>query len=245
MFKIYPYNSGSEGAKLLAQALGTRLLKRVGSRWRGTPRDYVINWGSQGVPNNGATVINRPEAVSRAANKVRAFAAFRDAAVRTPEWTTSQREAQRWSDAGDTVIVRRLVSASEGRGIDVVEPRGQVAFAPLYTKYVKKKYEYRIHVMRGEVIDEVEKRLRRGGTNSPIRNTANGYVFAREGIRVPQTVRDEAIKAVTALGLDFGAVDIVYNERRAEAYVLEVNTAPGNTGTTTQRYAAAFRRLWR
>lgn len=245
MFKIYPYNSGSEGAKLLAQALGIRLLKRVGSRWRGTPRDYVINWGSQGVPNNGATVINKPEAVARASNKISAFREFERRGVRTPQYSTDHRTAQGWADAGDTVIARSLVSASEGRGITIVPAGGRVPVVPLYTKYVKKKYEYRIHVMRGEVIDEVEKRLRRGGTNSPIRNTANGYVFAREGIRVPQTVRDEAIKAVTALGLDFGAVDIVYNERRAEAYVLEVNTAPGNTGTTTQRYAAAFRRLFR
>jgi D-alanine-D-alanine ligase-like ATP-grasp enzyme len=43
--------------------------------------------------------------------------------------------------------------------------------------------------------------------------------------------------------LDFGAIDIIYNESRDQAYVLEVNTAPGLTGQTIQSYADAFRHL--
>jgi glutathione synthase/RimK-type ligase-like ATP-grasp enzyme len=205
----------------------------------------MINWGSQRVPNNGACIINDPGSVASAANKAIAFRRFSGSGVRCPEWTTDTAIAQGWSDNGGTVIVRHLVGASEGRGIEIVLPRGRVPRAPLYTKYVKKKYEYRVHVMRGEVIDYVEKKLRRGGTNALVRNTANGYIFAREGVELPADVRVQSIAAVRALGLDFGAVDVVFNERRGEAYVLEVNTAPGNTGTTTQRYAQALRRLWR
>ena len=244
MFKIYPYIGGSKGAKMLSTALEAAILRRVGSRWKGTNRDYMINWGAQGVPNNGARVINRPEAVARASNKISAFREFERGGVRTPQFSTDHRTAQGWSDAGDTVIARSLVSASEGRGITVVPARGRVPVVPLYTKYVKKKHEYRIHVMNGEMIDYAEKLHRRGGEHSLIRNTANGYIFARTGVVVPADVRDQAIAAVKSLGLDFGAVDVVFNERRGQAYVLEVNTAPGNTGTTSQRYADAFRRFF-
>jgi len=49
-----------------------------------------------------------------------------------------------------------------------------------------------------------------------------------------------ALAAVSALGLDFGAVDIIYNEHENQYYVLEVNTAPGLEGTTVEKYAEAF-----
>ena len=61
----------------------------------------------------------------------------------------------------------------------------------------------------------------------------------------PDPVRDTiAVNAVKALGLDFGAVDIIYNEKENQYYVLEVNTAPGLEGTTLIKYAERFSKLW-
>ena len=37
-------------------------------------------------------------------------------------------------------------------------------------------------------------------------------------------------------GLDFGAVDVLWNERQQKAYVCEVNTAPGLEGITLDNY---------
>ena len=55
-------------------------------------------------------------------------------------------------------------------------------------------------------------------------------------------LRTTAEHAVEALGLDFGAVDIMYHENTF--YVLEVNTAPGLTRTRTlEAYANEIRRL--
>jgi len=51
---------------------------------------------------------------------------------------------------------------------------------------------------------------------------------------------DEGLASVMALGLDFGAVDIVYNENDNKAYVLEINTAPGLSGTTLEKYVEVF-----
>ena len=40
--------------------------------------------------------------------------------------------------------------------------------------------------------------------------------------------------------LDFGAVDLIWNEHENKCYVLEVNSAPGIEGTTLQQYVTAF-----
>jgi len=114
--------------------------------------------------------------------------------------------------------------------------------APLYVLYKKKRSEYRVHVFNGQVIDVSEKRKRRGidRDDGYIRNLANGWVFCRDGIVEPADLRDLAIRAVQALGLNFGACDIIWNERENKCYVLEVNTAPGLEGTTLQRYVDAI-----
>ncbi|MNY81884.1 hypothetical protein D3C86_2236870 [compost metagenome] len=50
--------------------------------------------------------------------------------------------------------------------------------------------------------------------------------------------------AVNALGLDFGAADVIWNDHRKQAFVLEVNTAPGLTGTTLEKYAKALKEIF-
>ena len=75
-----------------------------------------------------------------------------------------------------------------------------------------------------------------GGESNPlIKNLDNGWVFCRTGISLPDDARNQAIAAVRSLGLDFGAVDVLYREREDKAFVLEVNTAPGLEGTTLER----------
>ena len=69
---------------------------------------------------------------------------------------------------------------------------------------------------------------------------ANGYVYTRGGIVSPDGMGDLAIRAVAALGYQYGAVDIIYNEKRNQCFVLEVNSRPGLMGTTVERYADAL-----
>jgi glutathione synthase/RimK-type ligase-like ATP-grasp enzyme len=114
----------------------------------------------------------------------------------------------------------------------------------MYTKYIKKRDEYRVHVVQGNVID-TQIKMRRYDTddnqvNWMLRNHSNGFIFGRDRV-VHDARRDAlAIAAVHAVNLDFGGVDIIWNAYRNEYYVLEVNTAPGITGTTLQNYVTAF-----
>jgi len=43
--------------------------------------------------------------------------------------------------------------------------------------------------------------------------------------------------------LDFGAVDVVFNSKEKLAYVLEINTAPGLTGSTLDGYVERLRKF--
>ena len=94
-------------------------------------------------------------------------------------------------------------------------------------------------------MDVQQKRLRRGTEKNDltykVRSYANGWVFCREGIELPQCVTDASLAAVKCLALDFGAVDVGYNRKEDRAAVFEVNTAPGIEGTTLEVYANALR----
>lgn len=63
----------------------------------------------------------------------------------------------------------------------------------------------------------------------------------REGINPPAQVTEQSLNAIGVIGLDFGAVDVIWNQQKQMAYVLEINTAPGLEGTTLENYIKAFK----
>lgn len=206
---------------------------------------FVINWGSSDpIYPHQCTVINKPDAVGLASNKLRTFNYWSYAGVSCPEWTTDYDKALSWINDGATVFCRTRVQAHSGDGIVIATHPDHLVQSQLYTKYIKKKKEFRVHVFNNEVIDVQEKRRSMGSdAGFLIRNHANGFVFCRDNIIEPSDLRDVAIQAVTSLGLDFGAVDIIWNEHYNKCYALEVNTAPGLEGTTLERYTTKIKEL--
>jgi hypothetical protein len=159
------------------------------------------------------------------------------------EFTTSIETAREWCSDGKVVFARTLTRASEGKGIVVAETPKQVPMAPVYTVYKKKKKEFRVHVYKGQVVAVLEKRKRKGfeGTSdSKIRNTANGYVFCSQDVVEPEGIRELALKARKVTSSDFVGVDIGYNEKFNELFVIECNSAPGIEGSNVQRYIEAI-----
>lgn len=74
----------------------------------------------------------------------------------------------------------------------------------------------------------------------PIRNHDNGYTFVTFTEKRPHQSRlDTAVAAVKALGLEFGAVDMLLLPDGSER-VLEVNTAPSCDGATLMAYLDAI-----
>lgn len=240
---IYPYKMGSESAKKLAQNLNT---KRVFADGNYVPKanQIILNWGSSTNPcwrpiaaRRGVTILNKPENVAIAANKLSSFYKLCEAGIRIPPFTTSKEVAEYWLNGGHRVFARQQLSAHSGRGIVVMENIEQLVDAPLYTQYIKKKWEFRVHVFLGQAIDYAQKKQRHDfeGGNKYIRNLANGWVFCRENIEHFDDVKQLAIRATQALGLDFAAVDVIRTET-GKVYILEANTAAGLEGTTLERY---------
>ncbi len=248
---IYSHNENSEGAKALAAALKAKRIKHEGSAFVGHPKKIVINWGSRNLPPEiqKSRVINSAEMVEQNANKLKFFQSLQNIedAPRIPRWTTSSKEAISWITEKITVVARKVLNGSSGEGIHFMtfdEPNSFVD-APLYTEYVKKKDEYRVHFCKGKIFDFQRKALRSNidpkSVDWRIRNLDSGFVFIRSNIELPSDVKKQAELAISCCGLDFGAIDLIYNEKENQGYVLEINTAPGLQGETVQSYATALR----
>jgi hypothetical protein len=74
-----------------------------------------------------------------------------------------------------------------------------------------------------------------------IKSNTRGYKFSSIKLEnVNKSLASEAIKAVAALNLQFGAVDCVIDPD-GKAWVIEVNTGPGLEGTSFTSYVNAFK----
>lgn len=249
---LFAYNAHSEGAGELAEALDIKRIKHENSKYVGNPNKTIINWGASQVPPVVARskVLNSPAVVAMMSNKLRFFEAMDGTDCRTPDWTVDVHEARVWLHEGIAVCSRAILNGHSGNGLAVHKPAEglDIPRVPLYTKYVPKKAEYRVHFVGGQIID-IQKKIKRpdfdGQPNWNIRNHANGFIYVRNGVEdaLPADVRQQSQHCIANAGLDFGAIDLVYNERADQAFVLEVNTAPGLTGETVIKYAEAFRRI--
>ena len=178
----------------------------------------------------------------RGLNKIEQLRAFKQSGVCCPDYTTSKDEVK--DLPCKTVFARTLINSTGGRGIVEFDKDGACPNSPLYTAYIPKKAEYRVHVFEGKVIDVQQKKKKRGfeaDRDTRIRNLSNGYVYTRGSIVEPEGLRQLGIDAVTAVGYTYGAVDIIYNEKQNKCFVLEVNSRPGLMGTTLDNYVNAIK----
>lgn len=245
-FLIYRGDRPSESAFALRDSLrAADVAANVNSL--GQTRSYrrsIINWGTTNPDLRGrGKVLNLPSAVADSVNKLVAFTKLKEEGVNVPVFATHIDQLTR---TDSIVLARTVLRGSGGDGIVVLREDDEPVDAPLYVQYVPKKAEYRVHVAAGKVIFVQQKRKRSGVEQDKnqklIRNYDNGWVFC------PVTFDDideahavESINAVAALGLDFGAVDIITGKDE-KVYVLEVNTAPGlESPQLLAAYAQAFK----
>ena len=235
-----PYNMRVSAARELAERLDGRRILPQNSRYRYRNGDVVVNWGRSDF-DQAPEDATFNYFVGNAIDKARSWDLFDMASVPTVERTSDERIANRWLDEGHTVLHRSTLTGMGGSGITVFQtsPLPQTG---TYVKYFKRRAEYRVHVFGDAVIDAQQKKKRNGVDASQfVRSYDNGWVFCRGGVEVPEVVKTAAIAAVRALGMDFGGVDVGYNETRNQACVFEVNSAPGIEGTTLDKYEEALR----
>lgn len=240
---FYPYAKGSKSVKALKELLQAKEIKLEGSRFKPSPKKLVINWGNSSCPY---ACLNPSDSIKKASNKLQAFKILQGS-VGIPQWTESRQKASKWLVEGvcNEVVCRTILNGHSGNGIIIANSPEDLVDAPLYVQYIPKKEEYRVHVFQGEAFFTQRKarRLEEENPDWKIRNHKNGFIYANEGVEVPHIAEEMAVKSVEALGLDFGAVDLIWNEKNNAWYVLEVNTAPGLTGTTLKKYVEKFSEL--
>lgn len=273
-YRVLPYRQGSRSAKALADALGGKVLKLEGSKFKPKNGDRIINWGSTEpyVDSDGddwaATiscwVYNDPVEMPNVTNKLKFFQRMKEKCPDiVPEFWTNKDDIE---DGKFPVVCRTVLSGHSGAGIVISDCRDDVVDCNLIVKYEKKKDEYRVHCgmvpytqtsldvlgdpdeadnINGSeaVVIAVQRKARRPDFENPnwqVRNHDNGFIYVRNNINPPASVIANALTAFKVTGLDFGAVDVIWNNEKGKAYVLEINTAPGLEGQTIDDYAKYF-----
>jgi hypothetical protein len=244
---IYPYKIGSTSAKALAGELNCKRIKHYGSRYRPKETDLIINWGSSSLPTRlqYSYFLNIPEDVAVASHKLDCLTRLANENIPTIEWTTDKQKALEWVTQDHKVYARQTLTGHSGAGIVIITTPEQLnnTNAPLYTKEYKTKREYRVHAHSYGIIHIQQKRLRQDAPEDRtrgIRNLANGWVFACNNVDpLPDEAQQVAIRGIQEIGLHFGAVDLLV-DRYGKAVICEINTAPGLSGTTLQKYKEFF-----
>lgn len=254
-------NAVSEGANELTnrlRELGVNVIRvrDVAGKVVTRPRVLTVKWGCfqrQTQVPQGTRVLNNL-AGQTVLNKLLCFQALQTAGVPIPAFTADMAVANGWLSANERIYERHTLSGSGGDGIRVVRQgtaNAQLQRAPLYTKgMLGKRREYRIHVFNVDGVQQifVQQKMRRQGYtdnssfSNDVRNLDGGWVFAHNEIQPPRTVTvDAAVAAVTALGINFGGVDLIEMDAVAGgSVVLEVNSAPGLQGATAGFYAQSI-----
>ena len=253
---VYPYRMASRSGRALAQELDVKRVREASPTFRPTGR-HVINWGNPRLPAWNVIEgnwLNSPDAVAQCSNKLLFFQMLHEHGRHNdiPEFTSDVQLAAEW---GQAVIARTHLNGSGGLGAHYVENAADLLAqldnplrnAPLFVKYFKKKAEYRVHFGPLGVfhVQHKRKRLEEQDADFRIRNHDNGWVFTINDVNPPAAVMDVCNRVIPILPLDFGALDVVYNEHYDRALVLEVNTACGLEGTTLTKYADMFREVLR
>lgn len=201
-----------------------------------------VNWGR----NVAGTELN-PD-ISNSTNKRVMRELFASHDVPMPKLLTHGNvlyDAREMGITWDYPIVGRPDQHSKGRGywlcnnIHDIEKalRGtrRKRAATHFMAFVEAEREYRVHIFKGKSIRVSEKVY---GEEEDPRTHRKYYTTGRPRYHSVRNVRKAAKKAVEALGLDFGAVDILARgDNNAEVFVLEVNAAPGLGGTMPRLYA--------
>lgn len=270
---IVPYRANSQAARALSRNIGIdrieipSLIRDLTRRNRQTYA--LINYGKWvGIDNMREIEVaatsrqhtvhwfNHPAHISSVSNKLKFFNAVEEyydergleySAIIPEFWTESEQNLVLEELQNDvTIVARTSLSDHSGRGIVLMQSENDFVQAELYTRYIPKMYEFRVHLCRDSVPDVQRKvGLRDGVLDWKIRSHVNGFVYSRDAVSdvpgdVITRVEIAARQVFDIFSLDFGAVDVIYNNRTSTAYVLEINTAPGLEGTTLANYSENF-----
>lgn len=197
----------------------------------------VIRWGTLKKAPSAYKIVNRADAIKRASNKPLCRALLQQAGVLTPAFGTEIFPCigrKRKHTGG-----RFLWFCETLKDVQKAREEGAVYFSAFYPKV----NEYRIHIGSGKTILYSEKFGNKSGQIAWNWKSGN-FVFRhlpREEWR--SELIELAKAAINAVGLDFGAVDILADPKHQwlpRAVVCEINTAPALSEYGIHKYVQYF-----
>jgi hypothetical protein len=210
------------------------------------PANNIINWGNHIFSDDRHFKLNVPSAIANASNKGRARIILQEVGVKVP-FTTQSPNLEVYRDMKYPVIVRPNFHHG-GQHFHVFnslqELRGFLWGKNMADFYVselfEKTTEYRVHCGHGKVLFIQEKPLVEGEIRANQAVNHESWTVLKWSDFHPGICR-ESILAVGNLGLDYGAVDIMYNAQNDTWAICEVNTSPSiNTPYSSEKYAKYF-----
>lgn len=132
---IYSHNVDSKGARLLADALKTKIIKHEGSVFKGDRKRVVVNWGASVVPKEvyKCKIINNPKNVKVCQDKFKLLS-FLSSKFDVPSFTLDEDEALQWEKNGSKVFSENGVHTLDV-GADVTFRVHQMDGQTLYVQF--------------------------------------------------------------------------------------------------------------
>jgi len=208
--------------------------------------DVVVRWGNStaSISNqlDDMLIINTAEAVRNASNKLNMMRILRDTeGVNVSECILkgddySDEDVDNLRDDRGNLFIR-------GANMSVRYDEDFNSTDCYCAKPINKDKEYRVHVFNGKIIALYEK-IPNEGEEAIIRKDANCKFSLRDHTLSNATCHSEAqamcIKAVKALGLVFGGVDLIRDKETKTFYIAEINSSPALNTPNIERYLEAF-----
>jgi tetrahydromethanopterin:alpha-L-glutamate ligase len=193
----------------------------------GEEADATVCYGYGGV--RGPRVLNGKAGTF---DNLQQITTLRDAGIPIPNCYTRIADAMH----AKFPLFARSSLHREGKDIKPVFQPEELAWrkaagATFFTEFVPHTKEYRVWTFRNEVLATYVKKMEFPEKYKHIGKTfQNGFVTVfTDAEDVPVKLRDLAIQATKAVGLDFAGVDILHG-KDGRYYVLEANSAPGANG---------------
>ena len=203
----------------------------------------IINWGNRIFSDNGYFSANLPSSIANASNKTRCRRILREAGIEIP---TTYFYGEEWME--NRPIIARPSHHHGGQDFYVIEGgEDLLKFPPeaditdwYFSEIFEKTHEYRLHVLSGKVAVIQEKPLVEGEIRANFAVNHESWRILKWSEYNHPMCRT-AIHALAILGLDFGAVDMLYNAKNNTWAICEVNTSPAvNSPYMSGKYAMYF-----
>lgn len=228
------------------------------------PFRSVVRFGSTTVlPDDNIRIpLNTPDAIKNSANKLLMKQCFKEAGVKTADWAKQNEEIE-----FEYPIVAKHIKGSRNRGntkIDNSEQFDAWIIGKDLNNYIFEKFynysrEYRLHVSEDGCFYTCRKMLK---SDTPadkrwFRNDSNSVWIVEENEQFDKPVNwdeviEESVKALKAVGLDFGAVDLRIQSaknkdgkalEKPDFIVIEINSAPSFGEKTLEHYTELIPKL--